>query len=51
MFKTARQYGADFVFVGGLILFYKGSIDCKILYYKFLEKHYPELLPKYKSLY
>ncbi len=51
MFKTAKQYGADFIFVGGLTLFGKGSTDCKTLYYKFLEKHYPELVSKYKSLY
>jgi hypothetical protein len=29
----------------------KGPVDCKTLYYKFLEKHYPELVPKYKSLF
>ena len=51
MMKTAKDYGADFVFVGGLTLFGKGPTDCKTLYYKFLEKHYPELVPKYKSLY
>jgi len=51
MFKTAKQYGADFIFVGGLTLFGKGTTDCKTLYYKFLENHYPELVPKYKSLY
>jgi len=49
--KTVKEYKADFVFVGGLTLFGNGPADCKTLYYKFLEKHYPELLPKYKSLY
>jgi len=29
----------------------KRPVDCKILYFKFLEKYYPELVPKYKSLY
>jgi len=51
MIKTARDYGADYVFVGGLTLFGKGQADSKTLYYRFLEKHYPELLPKYKNLY
>ncbi len=49
--RTVKEFGADFIFVGGLTLFGKGPADCKTLYYKFLEKHYPELVPKYKSLY
>jgi hypothetical protein len=28
-----------------------GKIKEQTYYYKFLEKHYPELLPKYKSLF
>ena len=48
---TVKGYGADFIFVGGLTLFGKEPTNCKALYYKFLEKHYPELIPKYKSLY
>jgi len=51
MLKTAKDYGADFVFVGGLTLFGKNPTDCKTLYYKFLEKYEPELVPKYKSLF
>jgi len=34
-----------------LTLFGKGLANCKPLYYKFLERYYPELLQKYKSLY
>ncbi|HOC52524.1 MAG TPA: radical SAM protein [Caldisericia bacterium] len=49
--RTVKEYGADFIFVGGLTLFGKGSADCKTLYYKFLDKHYPELVSKYRSLY
>jgi len=49
--KTVKEYGADFIFIGGLTLFGKGPADCKTLYYKFLEKYHPELVPKYKSLY
>jgi hypothetical protein len=48
---TIKEYGVDFIFVGSLTLFGKGPADCKTLYYKFLEKYYPELVPKYKSLY
>jgi len=49
--KTVKEYGADFILVGDLTLFGKGPADCETLYYKFLEKYYPELVPKYKSLY
>lgn len=49
--RTVKDYEADFIFVGGLTLFGKGPADCKTLYHKFLEKHCPELVPKYKSLY
>lgn len=49
--RTVKQHGADFIFVGSLTLFGKDPVDCKILYYKFLEKYYPELVSKYKSLY
>ena len=51
MIKTSKEYGADFIFVGALTLFGNKPTDCKTLYYKFLEKHYPGLIPKYKSLY
>lgn len=47
MVKTARDYGANFVLVGGLTLFGEG----KELYYEILEKYFPELVPKYKSLF
>lgn len=51
MVKTAKNYGADFIFVGALTLFGDKPADSKVLYYKFLRKHYPKLLPKYKSLF
>ncbi|MFH0864112.1 MAG: radical SAM protein [Candidatus Gottesmanbacteria bacterium] len=51
MVKTAKDYGADFVFIGALTLFGKDPADCKTLYYEFLRKYYPELIQKYKSLY
>lgn len=51
MIKTAKDYGADFVLTGALTLFGNGPADSKTLYYKVLEKHFPELIPKYKSLF
>jgi len=51
MIKTAKEWSADFVLVGALTLFGNKPADCKMLYYKFLERYYPELLPKYKSLF
>ncbi|MDI6825735.1 MAG: hypothetical protein QMD36_00895 [Candidatus Aenigmarchaeota archaeon] len=47
MIKTAKDYGAKF----SLTLFGKGPADCKALYYKVLEKYFPELIVKYKSLF
>ncbi len=49
--RTVKDYGADFIFVGALTLFGKGPWDSKTLYYKFLEKNYPELVSEYKRLY
>jgi len=51
MIRNAKDYGADYVFVGTLTLFGNGPADCKTLYYKFLERYFPELIPKYKSLF
>jgi DNA repair photolyase len=51
MIGAAKEYGADYVLVGGLTLFGDGPNDCKTLYYQFLANHYPELIPKYRSLY
>jgi DNA repair photolyase len=51
MVERVAEYGADYIFVGGLTLFGKGPEDCKTMYYNALEKHFPELVKKYKSLY
>jgi len=51
MIGIAKDYGADYVLVGALTLFGNGPTDCKTLYYKFLEKYFPELVPEYKSLF
>jgi DNA repair photolyase len=48
---AAKQYGADYILVGGLTLFGTSPADSKTLYYKFLERYNPSLLEKYKNLY
>jgi DNA repair photolyase len=48
---ATKAHGADYILVGGLTLFGKEAADSKTLYYKFLERYNPELIPKYKSLY
>ena len=47
MIKVAGEFQADYVFVGALTLYGIG----KELYYKVIEKHFPELLVKYKQLF
>ncbi len=47
MIKTAKEHNASYVFVGALTLYGFG----KRLYYRVLEKHFPELLTRYKRLF
>ena len=47
MVKVAKEFQVDYVFVGALTLYGAG----KELYYKILEKNFPELLPKYRQLF
>ena len=47
MVKTAKDYGADYVFVGALTLFGIG----KRFYYKVLDRYFPNLLPNYRRLF
>jgi len=47
MIKTAKEYDASYVFVGSLTLFGAGKKN----FYRLLEKRFPELLLKYKSLF
>ena len=49
--EASKKAGADYILVGGLTLFGNGQADSKTLYLKFLERQYPELIPKYKELY
>ncbi len=48
---ASKDHKADYILVGGLTLFGKEAADSKTLYYKFLDRYDPELIPKYKSLY
>lgn len=47
MVSAARDCGVKFVFIGALTLFG----EAKQLYYRALEKRYPELIPKYEALF
>jgi DNA repair photolyase len=48
---AAAAHDADFILVGGLTLFGEDVADSKTLYYKFLERHNPSLIPKYEQLF
>ena len=48
---AAKQYGADYILVGGLTLFGSEERDSKQLYFRFLQDHYPHLLEKYEKMY
>ncbi len=48
---AAREHGAQYILIGGLTLSGKEASDSKTLYYKFLERHRPELIAKYNDLY
>jgi len=51
MIYAATNYGADYILIGGLTLFGNGPADSKTLYFKFLERTFPELIEPYKKLY
>lgn len=48
---AAKTHKADYILTGGLTLFGNETADSKTLFYKFLERYDPSLLPKYKQLY
>jgi len=48
---AAKTHNADYILVGGLTLFGNDTADSKTLFYKFLERYDPSLLPKYQQLY
>ena len=47
MIGAAKEFGADYIFVGALTLYGSG----KEIYYRALERYFPEHLPKYERLY
>ncbi len=49
--EASKKADADYILVGGLTLFGDGPADSKTLYLKFLERQFPELIPKYRELY
>ena len=51
MVVLAKNYGSDSILTAGLTLFGDGPTDCKTVYYKTLEKYFPELLEKTKKLF
>jgi len=51
MIAAAKEHEADFILAGGLTLFGNGPADSKALYYRFLQRHYPELAGKYENLF
>jgi DNA repair photolyase len=48
---AAEAHQADYILTGGLTLFGNAIADSKTLFYKFLERYDPSLLPKYQQLY
>jgi DNA repair photolyase len=51
MVEAAKDYGADYIFIGGLTLFGTDAAASRTLYFKFLERRFPDLAQRYKNLY
>ncbi len=51
MISTCKTYCANYVLASGLTLFRNQPADSKTLYYNFLGRKYPHLIPGYKKLY
>lgn len=51
MIASAKQYGADFIFIAGLTLFGNDERDSKQLIFKLIRNHYPHLIKKYEEMY
>jgi DNA repair photolyase len=51
LIRVAKAHGADYVLAGGLTIFGTDKNSSKELYYKFLERHYPQLIPNYNKFY
>ena len=51
MVVLAKNYGADSIMIAGLTLFGDKPTDCGPVYYKVLERNFPELVEKTKRLF
>ena len=51
MVVLAKNYGADSILTAGLTLFGEEANDCKTVYYKIIERNFPEILEKTKRLF
>jgi DNA repair photolyase len=51
LISTFKNFGAQYVLAGGLTLFGNNPADSKTLYYHFLQRRFPELLPAYDQLF
>ncbi len=51
MIVLAKNYGADSIMIAGLTLFGDKPTDCGSVYYKVLERNFPELVEKTKHLF
>lgn len=51
MVVLSKNYGADYIITAGLTLFGDEPSDCGPVYYKTLEKHFPELVEKTKKIF
>ena len=49
--SAAKKHNAHYILIGGLTLFGNGKADSKTLYYEFLKRTCPELIPRYNELY
>ena len=49
--SSARDHEADYILVGGLTLFGNNPADSKTLYYEFLKRYDPSLIPEYDKMY
>lgn len=49
--STAKAHGAEYAYIGGLTLFGAHPASSKVLYERFLERNYPDLLNQYRKLY
>lgn len=51
MITAGKHYGADYILIGGLTLFGEGVADSKVLYRKFLQRKFPDLISVHEKIY